>query len=303
MDAALTPVGPQEHFHLINETVEALDVDDDGLGYALTTQYEEVEPDEPCDGFCPIVYEPTSSYLWEANATTGLIDSPIAVQVLTDPEDAESWVAADECNAIDYSGGTILAACSIFSGEGDVAYIGEIDPDTARLYPDTILSGMGDEETAGFVRFEAIALDPTDGTLWGFDGEGYGAYVIDGDDTYSPGGVEMAIFAADFDRDGKLWVSAYRPESPPERVIEPGEEGLAILQLEGEDAGDFIFSAAWFDDSTFVDGLTVWGKPVLANTGSAVSPAAPAIAGLGILLLGSLLAAGTMVSRRRNAES
>jgi hypothetical protein len=40
---------------------------------------------------------------------------------------------------------------------------------------------------------------------------------------------------------------------------------------------------------------------VLANTGSTMS-IAPAIAASGVLLLGAILAAGTMVLRRRSAD-
>lgn len=295
VDAALTPYGPDP---IIPEPeyVEAIDVDDDGYGYAFTTSYEWIPPVE-CgeDPECvPTFGEwvPIGATLYVADAKAGALSSPIDVEVMTDPENPESWQWADSCLAIDYSDGRILAACNIYD-EVNTAYIGEIDPDTARLYPNTVVAGED------FVELQAIAVDPLTGTIWGF-GSNHGVYILTLEEgpLMGPGQIEWQITAADYDRDGKLWVSAYYPNPPAARAIEPGEQGLAIFDTE---EGVFPFDAAWSDPQAVIFALTVWGKPALPATGPA--DAAPIAAGAAaLLMLGSLLAAGALLRRRAEAR-
>ena len=300
VDATLTPTGTPA-VHPVTEYVEGVDVDDSGLGYGITTTWlwteapevpddcEQNPQQEGCEPFFPQEY-PAGATLYKADANTGVLSAPIVIQIQTGPLDEPSIDPAESCFAIDYTGGKILASCN-FYGDGDSAWIGYIDPATGILLPETELYGED------FVEFQAIAQSPLDGTIWGF--QGYTAYVIslDNEPADEIGGVAMTIWAADFDRDGHLWVSAYRPEAPAERVIEEGEEGLALLNL---DTGEFDFNAAYSDPEAVINSLTVWG--VLAATGSSFNPA-PAVAASGVLLLGAFLAAGTMVLRRRNADA
>lgn len=301
VDAALTPTGTTPGVLPESQYVEAVDVNDEGKGYALTTTWlwpeepevpddcEENPQQEGCEPFFPQPY-PAGATLYTADANTGVLSNPITVQVQTGSLDEPNIGPADSCFALDYSGGKLLASCN-FYGDGNSAWVGYIDPATGILLPETELYGED------FVEFQAIAVSPINGDIWGF--EDYDAYLIslNNEPAYRVGGVEMSIWAADFDRSGQLWVSAYRPDEAPQRVIEPGEEGLAILNL---GTGNFDFNAAWSDPNARINSLTVWG--VLAATGSTMS-IAPAVAASGILLLGAILAAGTMVLRRRSADA
>ena len=298
VDATLTPYGPAPVIPF-EEYVEAVDVDDDGRGYAFSTWYEYTEPVEcgeeepecePAFGY----FTPFGATLYVADAAAGKLSSGIRVEVMTDPEDPESWEWAESCLAIDYSGGTILAACNIYGDDGpDTAYIGQVDPDTARLYPDTIVSGED------FVELQAIAKNPKTSTIYGF-GTDHGVFILTLEEgpLMGPGSIEWAVTAADYDRDGVLWVSAYYPQGQADRALLPGEQGLAIFDPE---TGEFPFDAVWTEPEAVIFALTVWGKETLPATGPA--PAAPIAAGAaGLLMLGSLLAAGALLRRRAAAQ-
>jgi hypothetical protein len=302
VDAALTPIGLPETLGE-NEYVEATDVNDEGKGYALTTTWLWTEaPEEPddceenpqqegCAPFFPVQY-PAGATLYTADANTGKLAGGVPVTIVTGPLDEPILADADSCFALDYTAGKILASCNIYDDEdGSSAWIGYIDPATGVLTPETLLFGEA------FVEFQAIAVSTLNGDIWGF--AGFDAFLIslDNEEADYVGDVEMTIWAADFDRSGQLWVSAYLPEAPASRVIEEGEEGLAILNL---DTGFFDFNAAYSDPAAVINSLTVWG--VLAATGSTMT-IAPAVAASGVLLLGAMLAAGTMVLRRRSADA
>lgn len=295
---ALTPVGTPGVLPL-GEYVEAVDVDDDGYGYAFSTTWVEELPETPddcteedprpeCFPF-PIEYADGAT-LYVADANTGVLSSPIPVQIQTGPLDEIIWADADSCFAIDYTGGVITAVCNIY-GNGDniedSAWIGTMDPDTGRLYPEVLLYGED------FIEFQAIAKSPIDGVIWGFDLWDVFTITLDGDLPDYVGSVDMTIWGADFDRDGKLWASAYYPDIPA-RIIEPGEEGLVLLDL---DTGDFTVNEVWSDPTAVINALTVWGKATLPATGPSGSPLIAAAAA-GLLMLGALLAAGAMLRRR-----
>lgn len=296
--AALTPVGTGSP--IVNENVTAVDVNDDGIGYAFTTAYEEILPEEcdfELDPDCVpdffSTFVPEGAYLFTADANTGTLGANLPVTIVTGPADEPILADADECLALDYSDGVLLGACNIY-GEDDSAWIGTIDPATAILTPSVLLFAES------FIQFQAIALDPIDGALWGFEADTT-AWVIDlgGSEPVSPGNTEMAVYAADFDRDGQIWVSAYRAPLPPSAEIGPNQNGLATLDLV---TGNFTFDAVWSDPAARVDALTVWGKEVLAETGVTQNPAV-AVGATAILLFGALMAAGAMAMRRRSAES
>jgi hypothetical protein len=290
VDATLIPVGTPGELP-IGESVEAVDVNDDGQGYAVTTTYVEPEP-EPCEEeFCPLPDPiPSGATLYKADAIAGTLSEPIPVTILTN--EGPVFTPADECLALDYTDGVITVACDIFDQDDASAWIGNVDPDTAKLVTDTAL--FNDD----FVRFEAIAISPIDGMLWVTDGWTYGTLVL-GEAPISVGYSPMFVWGADFDRDGQLWVSVSNPDEPADRVIDPGEDGLAILNL-AEGGGSFTFNAAWSDQEAEINAITVWGKQTLPATGSA-DLSAPITAAALLLLAGTILA-GVTVLRRREAR-
>jgi len=294
VDAALTPVG-EPGLLPFAESVEGVDVDDDGHGYAVTTTWETDQGDPPddctenderpeCDPPILLLY-PIGATLYVADAAAGTLSGGIPVTILTDDTGPE-FTPADSCFALDYTAGVLLLACNIY-GDGSTAYIGSVDPDTGRLYPDTVLP------PEYFVEFDAIAVSPIDGTIWGFAGNEYGTITLDDELPQYVGYTDFAVGGADFDRDGVLWATAYRGGIEA-RAIEPGELGLVIIDL---DTGEVPFDAAWPDQQILIKPLTVWGKPALPATGPA--GAAPiAVGAAALLMLGTLLAAGALLRRR-----
>jgi hypothetical protein len=304
-DAVATAVGTPTG---IDQWVSGVDVDDAGLGYATATEYYydgEIEIDAVEDqaaALVPFGFLPDGGWIYRADANTGMLTDgkPVIIDLLG-PED----VQALECSAIDYSKGVILAVC--YTGgsyEYDAMWIGTVDfssdPEAAILTPLTSVPAG-----EGFIHISAIALDPVTGVLHGFsDGWNAASYTITLDDSY-PEFIEYLedyeVWGADFDRDGQLWLSVTDMPEPAGRAANPSFMSLATFDFEAEQPVVVdVFSS---DDPYFIEqpeALTVWG--VLAATGSAASPIAPAIAAAGVLLLGAILAAGTMVLRRRSAE-
>ena len=309
-DALGTPVGTPDG---IDQLVTGTDVDDSGTGYAVATQEfwpeDAVEVDLPWSQALRSYVE--GGYIYRADANTGKLTDGKPVLIATDvPED---W--ADECSAIDFSKGGIIAVCYTYSwfetedseevelaGYWDMtAYIGTVDvsdPDHAVLTPLATLVGDG------FRYFAAIAKNPIDGQLIGFDYWYNEAYYItfDGEfPEYIDDLDEFVVWGADYDRGGQLWLS-----------VAPAVDTSRIADFES------FFSLATFNFATaqpdevapfgsndpyevqWPQSITIWG--VLAATGSTGS-LVPALAASGILLLGALLAAGTMVLRRRSADA
>ncbi len=300
VDATLTEYGTQG-IPYEDEWLEAIDVDNDGNGYALTTWYyhpviecEDEEAEGPCYSFD---LEPYGASLYVADANAGSISGAIQVQVRTDPMDPDSWEDVDACYAIDYTDGVIIAACYIYGDGGMETYIGTMDPGTARLYPDVRTDNVSYE-------FAAIAKNPIDGKLYGF--EPYSDYVYeilmdgvdDDDDPVYLGYTDLTITGADFDSSGQLWASAVS-DSVPE-LIDDGEEGLVTIDLAGSETEPFAFPFAepWSDPQAQINAITVWGA-ALPATGPAVST--PLVVGAAaFLLLGAILAVGATARRRAN---
>ncbi len=307
-----TPVGTAT---LVEDWVSGVDVDDTGVGYASATYFYydpiiiDIEDDEeltagpiaPERSLVPFGYVPDGGAIYKADANTGkLTDGKYVYIDLPGFEDP----LADECSAIDYSKGVILAVC--YTGYGseltDTAYYGTIefgDGDFAHLTPITTLYGEY------FHYITAIAVNPVDGAVYGFSVYDSALVQFTGDDDSVKfmGNIEdYDVWGADFDRSGQLWitVSEVFDEVPALAALNPSLLSLATF--------DFAANAAVIVDEFATEepneienpeAITVWG--VLAATGSTMS-IAPAIAASGILLLGALMAAGTMVLRRRSSE-
>lgn len=279
-DALLAPVGTPPG--LADEFESGVDVDDSGLGFAIANGVEAQDD---------------YSVIYRADANTGQLSDGKRVVI-----DAGGDVPppADACGAIDYTNGVILAVCDIYY-EGDAtAYIGTIDISgaTALLTPFHTLSGEA------FLQFRSIAVNPVDGVVWGFEYtyDTSNVYQITKDALIFKG--EMLTYypeAADFDRSGQLWFSA-APYNDIARVADT-ESVLELATFDFATNQAIVIAPFGSNDPYEVDypaALTVWGA--LAATGTTVS-IAPALAASGVLLLGALLAAGTMVLRRRNADA
>jgi hypothetical protein len=286
-DASLTAVGGPNNIEVY---LQGIDVDDDGAGYAVGTDYSE---------------GPQGGYVYAANAATGVMG--LGIQVTVNFGDVLPDV--DGCTAIDYSGGVILASCFILFQDGEVGplypvnYIGVLDPVTGVLQPD--LEFPAQEDFADDVTVNAIASDPVGGGLWVFtteypDGVVYGAYEYTVDLGFDYAGDTLSeIFGADFDRGGQLWLTTEFTDGGGE--FPPSYPALATINLT---SGSYPFAEFMTIDALPVESqiepVTVWGKLTLPATGPADS-AGIALGAAGFLLLGAFLAAVTVL-RRRSVE-
>jgi hypothetical protein len=279
--AALTAVGTGVTDAPEDEQFNGVDVDDNGIGYAVSTSYPE---------------GPDGAALYAADAKTGTTTYIADVSFFF----GDYSLYPDECNGIDWTDGVLTLACE-YDGQFLATFIGVWDFAAGWAVPVVELEGEAEGELPEgfeFNNISALATDPTTGELYAFSyGFTNAVYTVSEDDglTYVSSTGAFGVYSADFDRGGQLWVTTFRFD-PADRAIEPGESGLATLDPA---TGAFPFTAAWASQEVFVSPITVWG--VLAATGSTMS-IAPAIAASGVLLLGAILAAGTMVLRRRSAD-
>jgi hypothetical protein len=269
--------------------VEGVDVDDAGLGYAVGTYYNS---------------GPIGGFVQTADANTGTVGAEVAVYF---PDGGGGVIYPDACSGVDYTAGVVLIACSSDDeGDDDTTYVGEVDPATGELSLTYVLSNVNDEYSA-YLPVLSLALNPLTGDLYFGSaylfGEGQTAFTLY---RFTAAGVvyvndtEGPLVGLDFDRGGQLWTTTYL------QFGESDEAGPALATVDLVTA-EFPFAEyyTWSDEEElFLDftSITVWGPPALAATGATVSPLAPAVAAAGILLLGSLLAAGTLVLRRRTAD-
>jgi hypothetical protein len=180
----------------------------------------------------------------------------------------------------------------------DVAFAAGED---AKLTPLNSLTNQGENDD--YVHYTALAVNPVDGVVYAFDDDAPGVWTIslDFDEPDFIGFLDdSVVLGADFDRSGQLWLSVYS-YSIPTLLANASYLQLATFDF-ATDQPVVVdrFSSADPYEIDESESITVWG--VLAATGSSVD-VAPAIAASGILLLGALLAAGTMVLRRRNADA
>lgn len=249
--------------------IEAIDVDDDGFGYATEIRF---------DGETI-----RTTWLWKADANTGVLSDPVQIM--------DGDAPLSECRGLDYSGGVITLACTSNSFNGDVqnGFLGTVTPGGAM----TIFFDSQTEEDVP-LPFTAIAANPTNGQLWVFtDDEGWP--VDRSADPWSLGTVvpfengSDRVDGADFDRDGQLFVVA-------------ASEGSRLYTLDPTTA-DFNFIGEIGSNEnavTPVHAITVWGKKALPATG----PAEIVPIGLGtalLLLAGAAFIATGRIQRRAPA--
>src|SRR5690606_24654054 len=142
VDASGTPIGDPDGPFILT----GIDVDDDGLGYAIQID---------------ITDEFGSPVLWQADANTGVFSNPVEI-VATDPQ-----ILLTHCEGIDYQPGVqIVVACfSFLGGDGpESSYIGVVTPDGAF----TPFISSGGEDEIPVVIWQALAHDPVTGQLWAF---------------------------------------------------------------------------------------------------------------------------------------
>lgn len=250
-----------------------IDVGDDGLGYAVTTMRVQ-------EGH-------SNSYLYRFDANTGAVSGRDQISI------PEHQSLALGCTSLDLApDGTLYTVC--YESNGDDPYttvFGTLDPTNANLTP---LATFIESE----VGFTALATNPVTGVLYGFDWDT--ASEIGDATIWNPvtetfgkaGEIEKPVWAADFDRNGQLFVSTFLNDALD----------VDYAELDTLDPADGTFTVAdyyEFDDSPLEDQrlpLTVWGAaPALAATGATPWDALPL--GLGAALL--LLAGGAFVATQR----
>lgn len=278
-DAALTAVGTAGAANLF---VSGVDVDDTGHGYAVATDFSE---------------GPVAGYVLTADATTGTLSNAVPVTL----NFGDVFPAADECTAIDYTGGALIAACQIYS-DFDATYVGTLDPTSGVLTPFIELNGG---EDFPFLYITAIATDPTTGTLYGYSWDfpsSSGVQWVLGDDLLTGGpDIFNPVWGADFDRDGQLWITTDEPEDGNENPeFIPSLATQDLVSGANPFLAFFNLGGVTLSGEDVIQPITVWGA--LAPTGAVQSPAGAVGAGA-LLLFGAIMAAGAMAIRRRSVES
>ena len=289
-DASLTAVGTGTPAD--DTTLTGVDVDDDGHGYAVANK----EGPGSIDG-----------YVYTADANTGVLSGGVPITL----NFGDVFPPADECTAIDYTGGIVYAACILYVDETDVTYVGPLDPVTGVLEP--VMEFNGSSMEFPILYIPAIATDPLTGILYGFswnidDSPETTAWILSEDagaefvtEVDNPLMVANALYGADFDRGGQLWITVKTPVVDGDFVY--SRPALATLDLSDGSSpflAPFTVGGELLDQTA--DPITVWGKEALAATGAVQNPAV-ALGAIALLLFGAILAAGTVAMRRRSLES
>lgn len=264
-DAASTPVGTGT-----GETISGLEVNDEGIGAAIG-QLDSV------------------STVWTADANTGTISNPQTITV-------DGQIQPDSCDGIDLVNGTFIVACDE-GGDADTSYVGALDPATGALI--SFITVDGDD----YVAFDAIANSTVTAQLWGFAhiGAVSHSFTIDleNNDVDEVAPMENDVWAADFDRNGQLFVSS--------EELFGNEIEIPALAVTDPAVGTFSFIEPYVSTTTdtaliFVAALSIWGVPALAATGAASVDAFPIGLGSALLLLaGAAFVATARIGRRKAA--
>jgi hypothetical protein len=287
-DATLTSVG--DDTDLFEDELSAVDVNDDGLGYAISNYSS--------DGF--------ESTLYEANANTGTLTNPQTI--VLDFGDVQT--DADSCSALDYTDGVLMAICFEFiNDDQSIAYWGTLDTDAAEgeAWLTPIYQFDDDQQTFEYLPFVSMAVHPVSGIVYAVaNSDGWQLFTLSEDEgaTFVTD-MDSPAFGLDFDRGGQAWVTT---------IVEVGDEqqvsALATLNLvDGSNPFVEAMSSGGNEfEEPFIQPITVWGaapppaeEPVLPATGAEHATAL----GLGaaILLLGGALFAAGAATRRRAMEA
>lgn len=261
-DAASTPVGTATGAVIIG-----LEVNDDGIGAAIGQLDNQ-------------------STIWTADANSGTISNPHTIAL-------NGQIELNLCSGIDLVNNTFIISC-LQSGDSPISHVGSVDPATGAFTP--FLSLSGDD----YLEFDALANDTNTAQLWGFawiGGDSH-SYTIDleNDVVDEVATMDRRVHAADFDRDGQLFVSTEDPfesQNPGLAVADPFTGAYSFFEV--------YISTATDADLAFVAALTIWGAPApaLAPTGAEVAPIA--IGSVLLLLAGAAFIATARVDRRRSA--
>lgn len=260
-DAVSTPVGTPQTLW----PVEAVDVKDDGIGWALQTQQTDGGP-------IPV--------LRPADANTGILGPGVPVVASDDSQ-------LSECRGLAMlPDGTLIAGCNSFNG--DVVTFGHI----GYLATDGTFTNNIQFEDEATLDVRAIAYDPVTQTVWAFgvmpqDGDiAVGMQIIPGGFWNTGESYEMTniIESADFDRDGQLFAVIDQEAGLPHLGTVDQTDGTIT-----EDIGVFTSEGA----EVSMRAITVWGKAALPATG----PASVVPVGLGAALL--LLGGAVFVALQR----
>lgn len=260
--AALTQVGADGTD--AEYIVEGVDVDDDGHGYAIGANE-------------------SGGFVYSFDANTGLVSNPLPVDI----NFQGGAIPSEDCEGIDYTGGVLYGVCYAEIDEDYTAFIGVLTlPDgelTWELEPFTI-----DDER----NFSSIAVDPTSGIIYGFSTAAQIFTLSEDLDPVFQANMPYVAFGADFDRDGKLWVTTY--------IDSPYKPALATVNAitgASDDAEHYSVDGVVGEYES--ESITVWGKAALPATGPADSSVPLAGAALLLLLGGTILAGVTVLRRQR----
>ncbi len=258
--------------------VLAIDVNDDGFGYALENTVDDEDND--------VVH------LWQVDANTGVFSNPVTVT----PTDEFKMT---NCTGLDLQpDGSIIIACLDWPAAAvEDSYVGVVTP--AGAFTPFVTSGVNNVPV---LQWSAIAYNAVTGELWGWAQDqmsgawfsypinrvagtvGAGILTFDVADPEDP---QAPVYGADFDRDGQLFVTTQEGESPIAlATLVPGTGAMTII-----------------DEITDVDGLldapaslTVWGKTLPATGPAEIVPL-----GIGTALLflaGAAFIATSRMQRR-----
>ena len=269
---ASSPFGPGE-----DRTIEGIEVGDDGLGAAIGFA-------DFGDGIG------TRPAVFTADANTGVLGAPQLILL-----GGESY--PDLCEGIDLVNSTYIVSC-VLDADGATSFVGQLDPATGEFTSFLTLEGES------YLQFTALANSVKTATLWGFASEDGGstAYLLDlENDTATPyGEFDEPVFGADFDRDGKLFVSTLT------QLVDP-EIDIPAIALADPIAGTLTDVHPYVNIATTtalidIPNLTIWGAPGLANTGATGTDMLTIGLGSALLLLaGAAFIATARMNRRTTA--
>lgn len=262
------------------DEIAAVDVNDDGIGYALANYYSDGD----------------FSTLFEYDANTGLFGE--AYDMVLDFGDVTT--GADYCSALDLTGGVLMAICYDDVEGTDVGYWGIV-----TLLPEesvALLAPIYQFDNDEYVYFDSMAVNPVDGLVYavGYPFEEPPTLYTLSQDAGATVVTEMEreAYGLDFDRSGQAWVTTWT-EYPAVEAI----SALATLDITNG-TNPFIAGMTVFDEvlpDPLVQPITVWGHaPVLPATGP-TGLSVPIGAAALLLLAGTVLAGVTVLRRRQEA--